>query len=1131
MAELREELNLGGAWTLVADPDNRGVGDAWFSATPAGGALSVRVPAVWDLWIPDYDGVGWYFHAFDVPETWRDSRVELCFDGVNYYAEAWMNDVSVGAHEGGYTPFAFDISAVVQPGENRLAVRVIDPKGKNGFGHFLPEELPIAKEMGYWSFGGIWGDVYLRRMPHTRITDIFIQPDLRRKRIVVETAAANLPDDAHIRLSVEDTPFNAQGAPGSITIDVTDFEPWHPDTPRLYRLRAEVCAGDNVLDRVITRFGMREFSVKDNRFHLNNRPIYLKGVLYQPDYPRTLVAPENKDMARREIALAKEAGFNMMRLHIKPAPKIILELADEMGMLLYEEPSIGWIKDSEYMRQRCEASVREMILRDRNHPSVVIWDMLNETGNAKYATHGGAQNIKDALCRLARSLDPTRVIIDDSAGVNATREPSRLMRPFRNDFVEFDDLHIYQRAPVDNLIRAYYRNSGEPDQLTTISEFGFGGPEDLEDVLAQYGDRPDSDCPPDGQEKRRLKDARFLQAMLDACRCGFHERGLDKVFGDMSGFFKAAQTLQCDAALAQIAAIRANPKVGGYCHTQLSDAGHEFCAGFLDRWRRPKPALKSLTEAQRPMRPLIFLRKSNLRPRENTEVTVLLANETNLADKADISLQVVGPTNQVLWKKKRAAKLPRHGGELWSGVIGASGSTGAHRFVVRLMQGMTVIAEATETFFVYDSSPPAETPAHILDPHDQWQERIAAYAKPDNILAPMHIIPPLANTIRAYPDNELMQILAQVKGGAIAVFFAPPDDWNDLAELLDHDITATPKDAVGGFLPACHYVKLHPLFDKLPSRCLMRQPYANVAPGRTFLETGDEDICGTFDTTPIAADNYMVESSESSGDSIRSYASPRPPDSSSTYCPQNSAWWGSDILIQRYGSGRIVFTHLRILEHLGEDPVADRLFVNLLNHFGRRSVPPTTPLPPDQKAVEWLRAQRSQHVRRWMVLGEFPNWRNCGGFDTAYPPEKTIDFDAVYQGWYQPARWRRWYSCTRNNHLVDLQAAFEPVFQWYPKFDRAVAYAYAEINSEKRIETEMRVGFMNATRIWVNGAVVFETRRQVPHDQFETDTAPVTLRQGKNSILVKCAKIPGPFKFSVDFEDTTAVTQYVKWWK
>lgn len=1093
MALLREELNLGGPWLLATDPEDCGVRDRWFEAFPSGQAQPVNVPAVWDLWIPDYDGVGWYRYNFDLEVSWLKSHLELCFEGVNYYTEAWLNGRELGAHEGGYTPFAFNLDGKARAGQNELVVRVIDPKGPDGFGAFIPEELPIAKETGYWSFGGIWGGVRVVRMPEARITDVFVQPDLRRKRLVVDTAVENLPEGARVCLEVEDTSYTCAGGAGRLVLEMDRFDTWSPASPTRYRLRASLRLGETLLDEVTVCFGMREFGVKDNRFYLNHHPFFVRGVLYQPDYARTLAAPQDEAAARREIEAVKAAGFNLMRLHIRPAPRILLDLADELGMLLYEEPSIGWIKKSEYMKARCEHSVREMILRDRNHPSVVIWGMLNETGNAKYVTHGGAQDIKDDLCRLARSLDPTRVIIDDSAGVNATREPSRMMRPYRDVFEEFDDLHIYQRAPVDNLIRDYYARSGEPNRLVTISEFGFGGPEDLPDVLEQYG-----------ADRERAKDARFLERVLRVCGQGFSERGLDKIFGDFSGFCAAAQQLQCDAVRHQVDALAANPKLGGYCYTQFADAGHEFCAGFLDRWRRPKPVMKVLAEVQRPLRPLIRISKTNLVPREECDVMVLLANEEGASGMADLSLQVVGPTGQVLWKKKRGVKLPKNHQEVWRGAISASGATGSHRFVVRLMREMTVLAEASETFYVYEEVAPSEETVHLLDPHREYLETVSKLARPGNLLAPVHVIPPLANTIRAYPDNDLMQILAQVKGGAIAIFFGPPDDWNELASWLGNDMSATAKDAVGGFLPVCHYVKLHPVFDRLPSRCLMHQPYCNVVPNKTFLEPGDEDICGAFDTMPAAAGNYMVE---------------------------NGAWWGSDILVRPYGSGRIVMTHLRLLEHLEEDPVARRIFVNLVNHFARRSVSPQSPLPPEQKAVEWLRSQRNSTVRRWMIIGEFPNWNQNSGFNTVFPPERVVEFDAVYEGWYQPARWRRWYARGDAGYLVDFQQALEPVFEYYPKFDRSVAYAYTEVTCDRRLETVMHMGIQNATRVWINNTVVFETERQVPHDQFERDAVEVTLRQGKNTILVKGAKIPGMFRFSLDFTADHHALQAIKWWK
>jgi beta-galactosidase len=1086
----RDFLSLDGEWALVLDPEDQGVQASWFQEPPESERISVQVPSVWDRWVPDYDGVGWYFKNFDAPENVDGRHVELHFAAADYYVEVWLNGIRLGDHEGGYTPFSFPIAAHVREDGNQLAVRLIDPHGPDGFGDFKPKEIPCAKETGYFDFAGIWGSVWLETKPKAHIEDVFVMPDLRRSRIAVRVETS-VPGVVH--LDIEGTSCRMEGEAGELTLPFPDFEPWTLESPTLYTLNARLIQEDGAYDVTTVRFGMREFTVKDNRFYLNNHPVFLKAVLHQPDFPATLTGPESEAMARKEIELAKEAGFNMLRLHIKPAPKITLDLADEMGILLYEEPAIGWLKKSAYMEERCETEVREMVLRDRNHPSLVLWGMLNESGNADYVTDGGAQLIKGDLALLTRSLDPSRLIIDDCGGVNATREPARMLRPYRESFEDFDDLHIYQRAPVDLDIQNYYRHNGDPDKLYFLSEFGFGGAEDLDDVIAQYA-----------EEKETLKDARFLASMVEKAKEGFDARNLSRVFGDFSGMLAASRELQCDAIRLQIDAIRSNPKLAGYCFTQLFDAGHEFCAGVADRWRRPKPALKAIKAVQAPLRPLILPAKTNLRPREEVNITVLFANEERLEGRADLSLQVVGPTNQVLWKKKRNVKLPRHGKEIWSGVISASGAPGVHKFVVRVMQNFQKVAESSVELAVFDTPETAEAEVNWLDPQKTWAGAAGKLAKRGNITAPVHVIPPLAKTIRAYPDNELMQVLAQVKDGAVAIFFEPPEDWNELGERLAEDISATPKDGVGCFLPVMHYAKLHPVFEKLPARGLMRQAYCNVVPAKTFLEESTEDICGSFDTMPIASGNYMMD---------------------------KSAWWGSDILVRRYGSGQLVFTHLRVLENLGEDPLADRLFVNLVNHFSRRSVSGGQPLPPDVKAVEWMRREQTNHVRRWMVLGEFPNWSGDKGHETAYPPEQAIDFSATYPGWYKPITWKAWHTLERDKHRLDLQAALTPIFQYYPRFDHGVAYAYAEFSCDRRQDVLAELGLQNATKIWLNGKIIHESTRQVPHDQFDLETVPGYVKQGKNTVLVKCSKIPGPFRFSIDFRSVGKDTLQIKWWR
>ncbi|HOD52046.1 MAG TPA: glycoside hydrolase family 2 TIM barrel-domain containing protein [Candidatus Hydrogenedentes bacterium] len=1089
MDSIRLGVVLDGEWPLVLDPEDVGLNERWFAKGVPSGARGVTVPSVWDLWFPDYDGVGWYYREFEVGEEWRERYASLEFEAVDYFAEAWLNGQPVGSHEGGYTPFSLPASSALRIGKNLLVVRVVDPHGPNGYGDFGPQQIPCAKEQGYFSFAGIWGSVRLLGRNPAHITDVFLEPDPRRKRV---TATVTASQPGKVRLTVAGTPYLSEGEPGALVVDFPDFEYWSPENPALYEMHCQLLDDGRVVDETAVRFGMREFTVKEGRFFLNSQPIFLKGVLHQPDYARTLAGPESEELARRELTLAREAGFNMVRMHIKTPPRVSLDIADELGLLVYEEPPIGWIANSRWMRERCEREVREMVLRDRNHPSVVMWGILNESGNAGYHVNGGAQLIKDDLARLARSLDPSRVIIDDSGGINSTREPSRLLRPYRDEFEAYDDLHIYQRAPVDREIELYYEHNGDPDKLYFLSEFGFGGMEDLPDVLAQYG-----------ADGNHLKDARLVRQMMDAARGGFESRELDRIFGSFSGFAQAAQELQCDAAEHQINSLMANPKLVGYCYTQLCDAGHEFCAGVLDRWRRPKPVMATLKNVQQEVRPLIRVERTNLVPRQEVKVRVLMVNLPRVEGRADLSLQVVGPTNQVLWKKKRNIKLPRSGKELWNGTISASGSPGAHKFVVRLMQGMKILGETALEFHVFPPAEPCTEEVHVVDPSGEWESLVSNLARQIRPRAPVHIVPPLANTIHAYPAEELCSVLGEVREGAVALIFGPPDDWNDFAQRLEGDVSATSKDAVGAFLGVYHYAKLHPVFEKLPARCLMRQAYRNIVPPKTFLETTDEDICGCFDTAPIAAGNYMME---------------------------ESSWWGNDILVRRFGAGRLVFTHLRILENLGWDPVADRLFVNLIRHFVRRSVPSSEPCTLPRAAYDWLARQRQQEVRHWKVLGMFPNWGDAG-HDHVYPPEREIDFRGDYLGWYKPITWRDWYSHSRDKHVVDLQAALTPVYEYYPRFDHGTAYAYAEATCDARQEAVFRLKVQDATKVWLNGNLVFEKRIHLPHKEFEECETGVLLRQGRNTLLVKVSKVPGEFRFGLDIESAKGSPLDFKWWR
>ncbi len=865
-----------------------------------------------------------------------------------------------------------------------------------------------------------------------RIVDVFVQPDIRRKRLV---AVVTTSEPGLIKLRIADTACATEGEPGKLAFEFPDCTFWSPESPVLYTLECELHVDGSVVDSRTVRFGMREFSVKENRFCLNNKPFVVRGVNCRGSVGDI----------RRDLELAKSAGFNLVAFNRhSPAPEA-LDAADELGLLVLADIT-GETNDAALSGEELENAVS----RDRNHPSLVIWKIPRADGD-------------DADLKAARDLDPSRIILDGA----------RCVRPYRDEAEPYDDLRIYHRGPVDRAIALHLEHSGDSDRLTLLSGFGFGG---LEDPSAS--------------------------TLPEAAQAGFAARELDRVFGDVAGMATAARDVHTPAIKLQVEALRLNGKLAGYCLDQLCDDDSLPGAGVLDRESRPKPIHGILKSLQAPLLPVILIPKTNLVPREEVNVSVSLVNDERNEARADLSLQVVGPTNQVLWKKKRNIKLPRGGKEIWSGTISASGSVGNHQFVVRLMQGHKVIAQNAVNLHVVESVQACDVDVHVVDPNKEWRETCLRLAKPGELKAAIHIVPPLGNTVRAYPESELGHVLAEVRGGAVALVFGPPDDWNQFAERVDNAIAATGRDATGGPIGVFHYVKIHPVFDGLPARCFMGQPYRNVVPPRTFAESGDDDITGAFDLRPVQLQDDAAE----------------------------PAWWGTDLLVRRYGSGRIVFTHLRIMDHLGRDPVADRIFVNMLRHFSRRSVPSEETLPAPQEAIDWLRREKLHRLRQWLVIGMFPNWGGKG-HETVYPPEKSVDLAATYPGWYTAIEWKRWYSLADFGHCIDLQEAFSPVHAKTPQYDYGTGYAYAEFNSAARQAATVHLQVQHATKVWLNGALVHESKEHLPAGAFADHRESVNVKQGRNTVLVKVSKTPGEFQFSFDLESATRDPLHLNWWR
>ncbi len=438
-------IPLDGTWLLSTDPENVGRQQQWFQA-PRPEAKQTRVPWIIQEAFPGYHGVAWYWRTLTPPVNPHvQGRFLLRFWAVDYLAEVWLNGVPVGGHEGGEGPFVLDVTAALRPGkENLLAVRVLNPTNEPIDGialPFIPRRCKVIpfRAGALYNDGGIVDTVELLTAPPVRLTDLWVRPDLATGTIRVRATlhnALNQPAAGHLELTVspacsgetlETVRLEREVPPGSTAIDTTLHvdQPhlWELNDPYLYRVMARVAIPDAAsFDEVSTRCGFRDFRFADGYFRLNGRRIFLKCSHTSTHYPIGLHWPHDRDLARRDLLLAKAMGFNSIRFFCSVPTRYQLELCDEIGLMIYEESFAGWfLEPSPKMAERFDREISEMILRDRNHPCVIMWGLLNEMGDVPVFRHA----VK--ALPLVRAHDDTRLVMLNSGRfdlMNSSSAPS-----------------------------------------------------------------------------------------------------------------------------------------------------------------------------------------------------------------------------------------------------------------------------------------------------------------------------------------------------------------------------------------------------------------------------------------------------------------------------------------------------------------------------------------------------------------------------------------------------------------------------------------------------------------------------------------------------------------------------------
>ncbi len=583
-------ISLDGTWEFLHVSDDRLAGPVE--------VREITVPSPWQAQFADLRmraGIGIYRRTIEIDEAWLTDSVWIRFGAVFHNSRVFINGEQIGTNEGGFLPFSFDVTGHLRPGPNEIKVRVDSPTDNPAEFPDSPfAEIPFGKQSWYGPLSGIWQSVYLERRIPDHMTRIRLVPSRDTGRVTAGVFFARpLTGETAVRIEVRDpaggivldethdTQIGVTSMPFEFTVG--DVKSWSPDEPNLYAIRLVMTRDGEERDTIEDRFGFRTIETRGGKFYLNGEPLYLRAALDQDYYPDTICTVPSVEFLEDQFRKAKELGLNCLRCHIKAADPRYYEVADRMGMLIWTElPNGGMATDRS--RGRKEKLLKGIVDRDVNHPSIIIWTIINENWGVDLVNDGDHRDWLKRTFAWLKAYDPTRLVVDNS--------------PLAPSFhVESDiaDYHFYAAIPdhrdewdqfVDELAnRASWLYSPHGDAVITgreplmCSEFGNWGlpyPKDLRDASGQEPwwfetghDWGEGVMYAHGVENR------------------FSDWSLDRVFGDLRRFVIAAQWQQFRALKYEIEAMRRKPSLAGYVITELHDC-HWESNGLLDMRRNPR---------------------------------------------------------------------------------------------------------------------------------------------------------------------------------------------------------------------------------------------------------------------------------------------------------------------------------------------------------------------------------------------------------------------------------------------------------------------------------------------------------------------------------------------------------------
>ena len=577
----RAVISLDGTWGLE------------FAGVQSPESLAVEVPGPWTTQVAgrgDSHETVRYSRQFEwhPASGGRPQSVWMVFGGVNHHAAVFVNGVHVGAHEGAWTRFEFDVTALLVDGENTVEVVVGYPPrfGTPDQRGFL--EIPHGKQSWYGTTAGIWQSVKLEIRDEIHLTDVQVAPslgaDLSTGTISVHAEISS--HDPVVRVSAT-VALRGQICDsvvlvdGDATVKIAEPELWGIDEPNLYDVTISIELDGAVLDSRVISTGFRSFIAHDGRFILNGREIELRAVLDQDYHPTGSSVPESTEALEELFRQTRALGFTMLRVHIKRPDPRYYEIADRMGMLVWTElPS--WLTWTPAVAEHGRQLLAQFIREDAHHPSIVIWTLINESWGIDLSSDVQRAWMHTTF-REMKELATGSLVVDNSACV-----------PNFHIETDIDDFHVYRGIPESR--RDWDATIAEFAQRAdwTFSPYGDAqrtGAEPL--VLSEFGnwalpytlDQFTDDAEP--WWFRLGAQWAFGAGEGTDLLPRFTSLGLDSVFGSWEHLVTALHKAQLVANRYQTTSIRLRPEISGYVLTQLSDVQWE-ANGLFDMNRTPK---------------------------------------------------------------------------------------------------------------------------------------------------------------------------------------------------------------------------------------------------------------------------------------------------------------------------------------------------------------------------------------------------------------------------------------------------------------------------------------------------------------------------------------------------------------